>query len=310
MSETCTVKVLDANGTPIQQALISLDDKQGTSDRNGVLDLTVSSNNVHSLRVTRYLYVAESIEFRGTLKDGEWNNALERKQSANQTLLTVRLGRLSLAPTALKSDAELKELISTGKGAGAAVLTTLPADPALKLPERRAYLDHGDTALAVSVAQKILLPEEPPPANSKGWEKVRTVSSNPPKVDPLSVGRFFWLLCRGPMDPRPADPEDLRPKRPKGGDVEFAIAVWSPHITREKPLDALDIAFYFSPNTGKYHSHYPFGFEKDNGTQEFMHLGTRYLLTQYCFATQLAAQGRQAVLIMPINNYADWGPTS
>ncbi|KAK3387337.1 hypothetical protein B0H63DRAFT_558879 [Podospora didyma] len=55
-------------------------------------------------------------------------------------------------------------------------------------------------------------------------------SSQP--VDLMNLGRFFWLLYPG---------------KPSGN--QYAVAVWSPNINHQGPLELLDMVMFFSPHT-------------------------------------------------------------
>jgi hypothetical protein len=76
------------------------------------------------------LYVAETVEFRGSIiSTGQWNNALMvRSVVAGRVLLTIRLGRLDVAPTVLKPESEVNAIASKHGDAHAALLFDLPRD--------------------------------------------------------------------------------------------------------------------------------------------------------------------------------------
>src|ERR1700738_4401678 len=99
------VIVLNCNGAAVQGASVVLDATQGTTDVTGALSFSVieTTNATHILAITHPYYVAERVEFRGTLSAGQFNNALlTRTSDTGRMMLTVRIGRLEVAPTALK----------------------------------------------------------------------------------------------------------------------------------------------------------------------------------------------------------------
>src|SRR5213076_3025099 len=58
----------------------------------------------------------------------------------------------------------------------------------------------------------------------------------------MELGRFFWLMHPG----RPNEPQ-------------YVVAVWSPNINHDGPLELLDMVVFFSPHTAGYGARYPFG---------------------------------------------------
>src|SRR5437764_14248124 len=106
-TESCTISVLDANGAAIEGATVTLDTASGSTDASGLVRVTVPASNSHTLNVSHPYYVSERVEFRGALNTGEWNNALLQRSGTSKTLLTIRLGWITVAPTAEKPESEV-----------------------------------------------------------------------------------------------------------------------------------------------------------------------------------------------------------
>jgi hypothetical protein len=91
----------------------------------------------------------------------------------------------------------------------------------------------------------------------------------------MELGRFFWLMHPG----RPNEPQ-------------YVVAVWSPNINHDGPLELLDMVVFFSPHTAGYGARYPFGLfgmlpDPKAADQQYMTLGAKYLLQEYGFAYNL-----------------------
>jgi hypothetical protein len=285
MSEMCNIVAIDANGTPVKAAFVVLDNAQGTTDGKGTMaDISVAANVTHILTISHPYYVTETVQFLGPIRTGTWNNSLfERTVQTDRTVITVRLGRCISAPTVLMPRSEYAKLAAIGGDPHKALLYKHPSGGL-------AYQYQSNAALAVQLAEEILLPDSPPPPTADGWDRFRSHIS--PPADIAAQGRFFWLLY--PNSPQP----------------QYAVAVWSPNIDRAKPLDKLDTIVFYSPHTAEYTATYPFGMKKGTEKapdQQYMSLGFKYLLN-YGFIYGLVARKRQAVIIMPICNHGKWGP--
>ena len=96
-------------------------------------------------------------------------------------------------------------------------------------------------------------------------------------------------------------------------DPQYTVAVWPPNINHDGPLELLDMVVFFSPHTGSYTTSYPFRLlpnTKAPPDQQYMTLGSKYLLQEYGFAYNLIARRRQAVMITPMCKAGKWGPYS
>jgi hypothetical protein len=286
---TCVVAVRDANNVPVADATVTLDD---VTNSGGTTVFVIQNKPTHTLTVEAPDYVTETARFNGTLDLGEWDNALlSRSVDQGRIALTMRLGRLDVAPTVTIPKDGIKKLADARADAQAVLLDTLPRSPFGAWP---VYRSHFLDPYAVWLTSTTLLPPPPPLVGAQGWARF-TGGPADPKADPMESGRFFWLQHRN------------------SSSSTFAVAVWSRNINHEGPLEALDMFVFFSPTTAAYKAKYPFGVipgEKQGSDpdQQYMSLGSKYLLEQYGFAYELIARKRQAVLVMPICRHGDWGP--
>ncbi|PVH70219.1 hypothetical protein DL98DRAFT_577970 [Cadophora sp. DSE1049] len=289
-----TLKIFDANNDPIDGVSIILDAKTGSTNSNGIFSISGIDidRNFHYLSISHPYYTIEFVEFRGSLRDGEYNNPLLQRSLASGNIeLTIYLGRLYTAPTIFKENIEVNALAVTGSNLPGALTFKLPND---RYSHTYSYRGQWLDPLAIELAEKRILPDVQPAVTDKGWRRFRSAPANPP-TDIQALGRFFWLLHPG----SPKDPQ-------------FAVAVWSPNINHDGPLDPLDMVVFFSPHTRDYPAKYPFGLVKKTnpGDQQYMTLGKKYLLDEYGFAYNLIARRRRAVMVMPICNKGSWGPYS
>ncbi|KAM6513257.1 hypothetical protein FALCPG4_015704 [Fusarium falciforme] len=290
MDTTITVTILDANDIPVRDTSISLNGLLlGKTDKDGVYTFSLSDHGspYDFLYISHVHYVSEKVGFRGSISKGEWDNALvSRTVETGRAHLRVYLGRLHAAPTELRSDEEVQAILASRRNLEAALLFKLPRDQNLQ-----AYRGQWNDPLPVELGAEKVLPEHPPTPADKGWQRFRSFPANP-AADVMTLGRFFWMLYPG---------------QPK--DDQYAVAIWSPKIDHQGPLHLLDFVVFFSPDTGWYRARYPFGLVPP-GDQQYMTLGKRYLLDEFGFAYNLTAQGRQAVMVMPICKAGNWGPFS
>jgi hypothetical protein len=290
----CIVAVEDANGVWVGDATVTLDDTMLVTDADGnVTFLFLDTNSLkHSLIVAAPGYVAEKATFKGPLETGEWNNSLLRRTvMPDRTILTMRLGRLDVAPTTLLADDALQKLAVAKGDAQGALLFPLPRSPSMSWP---AYRFHWLEPQPVWLVDTNLLPPALVPGAS-GWSRF-TGHAADPAADIMSRGRFFWLMHRG------------APQGDNSGTTSsYAVAVWSPNINRDLPVEGLDMVVFFSPSTDGFVAKYPFGV-LPGPDQQYMSLGAKYLLEQYAFTYNLIARGRQAVIVMPISPHGSWGP--
>ncbi|OCK91451.1 uncharacterized protein K441DRAFT_679663 [Cenococcum geophilum 1.58] len=196
-----TLRVLDTNNTAVEGASIILDVKTGNTNESGFLVLSgidIDSKS-HNLSISHPFYVTENVEFRGTLKDGEWNNALvQRKLISGSIQFTIHLGRLDGAPTLFKEDNEVDAMAATGSNLPGALIFKLPND---RYSHYYAYRSQWLDPLPVELGGKKILPDTQPPASAKGWRRFQSAPANPP-TDIQALRRFFWLLHPGsPKDP-------------------------------------------------------------------------------------------------------------
>ncbi|EWZ78945.1 hypothetical protein FOWG_16887 [Fusarium oxysporum f. sp. lycopersici MN25] len=292
MATRIEITVLDANNIPVDGAEITLDGKPITqTDQDGVSTLSANDSNTNnSLVISHTRHITENVRFRGGISTGEWDNALvSRNTVPGRILLRVQLGRLDVAPTELRSNEDIQAILVSHRNLEAALLFNLPRDGRCQ-----AYRFQWNDPLPVEVAEEKILPVNAPTPDLKGWRRFRSTPVNPP-ADPMALGRFFWALYPG---------------QPKGD--QYAVAIWSPNINHEGPLDLLDMVVFFSPHTASYVARYPFGLvpKSDPADQQYMTLGKKYLLDEYGFAYNLIARRRQAVMVMPICKHGNWGPFS
>jgi hypothetical protein len=285
---SCAFNVINANGEPIEGATVRVGAVLGSTDQNGgwITSLDASPS---SIEIAHLYYVPERVSFNGSLRDADWNNALVRRDniSGDTTTLTVTLGRLDTCPTVELPEPRIE-----------AISKAPPYDPDATLifrPPRfsngaKAYRFQWNDIRTVHVARPALLPDPPYAELPKGWARFL---SDPIEVDLAALGRFFWLQY------------PLRPSSPK-----WVVAIWSPNLSASAPLEALDFVVFFSPHTQSYVAKYPYGLVPDTKPpdQQYMTLGKKYLVDEYCFVPQLLARRNQSVMVMPICNRGEWGP--
>lgn len=282
-----TINAVDANGLPIAGASCAVaGGATATTDPTGSASLSVGGGAV-SISVAHPAFVHEDVAFTDVLY-GTWNNSLVAKvaTSANAVQLRVTLGRCAVAPTVQISEERARDLARTRTDPGGVLLFQPPL-----FPTQWAYRFHWDDPMKIRVAQSRLLPTTTPGAAAHGWDRFAAVTSDPVPI--ADRGRFFWLVY------------------PQSGPSPFVVAIWSPSLAPKTPVPALDYIVYLSPHTGSYTANYPYGLlshGEDPVDQQYMSLGAKYLLKEYCFAYELAAAGNSAVLVMPICRKGDWGP--
>jgi hypothetical protein len=282
-------QVVDANGLPVSGATCSASPgPTATSDADGAATVAVGAGQV-SLTVSHPQYVREDAVF-ADIATGDWNNSLYQKVAATASTITVRVtvGRCAVAPTVEISEDRARALAKAHVDPGGVLLFAPPAFP----PPARAYRFQWNATLKVRLPDARLLPPTAPPSTAHGWDRFQTkTSADVPLGD---RGRFFWLLY------------------PASGPNPFVVAIWSPNLPAPHPLPALDFITFFSPTTGGYAATYPYGLlyagEGKAADQQYMSLGTKYLLAEYGFAYELAARGGAPTLVMPICRRGDWGP--
>jgi hypothetical protein len=289
---TIELTTVDANRYPIKGARIESGLGVSMTDSRGVVTYPVAVTTARPLRlkVTHPSYVTEEVVFAEDLRGGTWNNSLVTREVAGPDVkLQIQLGCLDTAPTLLVEDRDLAAQFARQKDPVAAL--TFHRDPITV-----AYREQWLPTQTIRVAKSTLLPTGPVPDTATGWDRFATDSV---MVNLTNAGRFFWLTY--PQQP------------PSSGLPGFAVAVWSPTLPDERPVEALDIVVLFSPTTAgkpQFRTSYPFGLIQDGGHiyQPYMLLGKRYVTDEFYYAYQLAARGNQAILVMPICAAGDWGP--
>jgi hypothetical protein len=299
MTDSCLVIVLDANDNAIESAVVTLDGETQVTNSDGMVQpFTVKPLPSHLLEVEMKSYVKESVTFNGALHIASWNNSLvSRMLTPYRTELIIRLGRLIAAPTERKTDAEVKAMAKVQQNAEKVIIS----------PNGLSGYRNILRDLSIWRVESDLLPSAPPPPTKVGWEKFSGVEVIP-AVEAGRKGRFILLLNND--DPM-AQPSNQR---------TFAVAVWSPNIDQDTPLASMDMIVFFSPTTyGLFPGvKYPFGMgylppRPDHpgprkAAQCYLAVASSYLLDFYCFVYMLAARGRQAVVVMPLDNNGDRGP--
>ena len=166
MTTIFNISVLDANGIAIEGAFITLDSQNEITDKDGLVTLSGhdGENDPHIVQISHPYYVAETVEFRGGIGIGQWNNALMvRSVVASRVSLTIRLGRLNVAPTVLKSESEVNAMASKKGDPHASLLFDLPRDSSYQ-----AYRFQWNNPVAVELMEDKALPEKAPLPEAKG----------------------------------------------------------------------------------------------------------------------------------------------
>jgi hypothetical protein len=302
---TVDVLVLDANNAVVGDAWVMLDAVPQPVELSGITTFSNVSRTAtsHTIEVDAPFYTIETAEFHGSLDTGEWNNALlSRTVIDDRVLLTMRLGRLDVAPNAgKKTEAEIRDMSARNVDARGVVLEVLKITPAGSPGPWTTYIGQQREPQGVYLTDGIVLAPAKPAPDKKSWFKFNGHVASPP-VDPLNEGRLFWLVNGGSS-------------RTKGGGQtpKFAVAVWARNHDTATPVDALDMIVYFTPTTGGWAARYPFGMWLNTGPppvamQQFMDLGVRYMFSRMGSVHQLVGRGRKAVIVMPMNRYGDRGP--
>ncbi|MDI1478671.1 hypothetical protein [Polyangium sp. y55x31] len=118
-------------------------------------------------------------------------------------------------------------------------------------------------------------------------------------VDPSTQGRFRWVEYGK-------------------GTQRFAVAIWIPEVYfANNTTSKLDFIVFYSPTTNlpQYTlprgQQYPYGLKGTDPWQPYIAgLGQSYLFNAHFLSYQLLAAQKRAVLVMPINNFGEWGPFS
>jgi hypothetical protein len=293
LARSTTITVVDADLVPIAGARVALlkGSLLGATDEKGVLMLPAASGRPLQLTIAQQGFVTENVAFGPDLESGVWDNSLVRRRvGPNSVDLKVVLGRCAAAPTTVVTDSDLGKL-SAGQTSdpGAALLFHPP-----RFPDVFAYRGHWLDPLRIRVANEELLPVAAAALTQKGWDRFNTQISDPLQI--AERGRFFWLVY---------------PESRKAGEQQYVVAVWSPNLDADQPLQALDMVVFFSPHTAAYVGNYPFGVVGAKGAppvQPYIELGRKYLLDEYGFVYDLIARGIAATVVMPICRHGDWGP--
>ncbi|MDI3289053.1 hypothetical protein [Polyangium sp. 15x6] len=140
------------------------------------------------------------------------------------------------------------------------------------------------------------------------WKRLNAgPSPEYPHPNPSKEGHFRWLEF-GP------------------GKRKYLVAIWVPKAYFTQPTTKFDFIVMQSPTTKgktrpddgyalKPHHTYPYGLNDPTFTkrktahQPFLStLGQEYLFERLNLTPQLIAANRKAIIVLPINNYGDWGP--
>lgn len=286
---SCRVNVINANSEPVEGATVSVGTMSGSTDQHGRWTTTVDPEAPVSIEVSHTYYVSEKAGFKGPLQHISWDNSLVRRDSAiSDVTLTATLGRIDTCPTLELQESRIE-----------AIAKVPPYDPTAALlfrPPRfsnrtKAYRYQWNDIRTVQAAHSALLPDAHA-GLPKGWARFL---SDAIKVDIAALGRFYWVQY------------PLRPGSPK-----WVVAIWSPNLSANTALDALDFVVFFSPHTLSYVAKYPYGLVPGTKPpdQQYMTLGKKYLVDEYFFVQQLLARRNRSVMVMPICNRGDWGPVT
>jgi hypothetical protein len=278
------VAVVDANGLPVADALVNGPGaEQVRTGADGRAVLQANPAGPLTVAVAHARYVTESVSLGSLDPNAVSDNPLATPRGFG---LTLRLGRMAPTLAVEKPEAELKQLAAKGADAGAPLLFHPP-----RFPRLRAYNAHWNDERDVHVARATLLPDGPHAGRPAGWRRFK---SDVRRVDVAALGRFFYLA----WGDRPAAPEQL-------------VAVYSPNLANETPLDALDFVVFFSPGTWKFVPRFPYGLDRGVGVkQPYLDLGVKYLVNEYFYVLQLLAHRNRAAVVMPICKRGQYGPVA
>jgi hypothetical protein len=228
-------------------------------------------------------HVTESVSLGSLDPNAASDNPLATPRGSG---LTLRLGRMAPTLAVEKPEVELKQLAAKGADPGAPLLFRPP-----RFPRLRAYNWHWNDEREVHVARETLLPDGPHAGRPAGWQRFQ---NDVQRVDVAALGRFFYLA----WGDRPAAPEQL-------------VAVYSPNLASQVPLEALDFVVFFSPGTWHFAPRFPYGLDRGTGVkQPYLDLGVKYLVNEYFFVYQLLAHRNRAVAVMPICKRGNYGPAA
>ena len=278
------IAVVDANGLPVAGALVNGPGaEQVTTGPDGRAVLHASLTGPLTVAVAHARYLTESVSLSSLDPNAVNDNPLATPHGAG---LTLRLGRMAPTRAVEKPEAELRQLAAKGADAGAPLLFHPP-----RFRHLRAYHGHWNDTRDIHVARATLLPDGPHTGRPAGWQRFQ---NDVQRVDVAALGRFFYLA----WGDRPAAPEQL-------------VAVYSPNLANEAPLDALDFVVFFSPGTWSYVPRFPYGLDRGaDAIQPYLNLGVKYLVNEYFYVFQLLAHRNRAVAVMPICKRGDYGPAA
>jgi hypothetical protein len=288
MAFKCTITTADVNGTPIANALVRLGEAGGATAADGRCELAIA-NQVHipQIFVSHANFAAERITLTGDIRSENWDNPLAvRTMHGPDVVFDVTLGRLDTCPVKLLSPEALKSVMQGKARDPHAALEWRPP----RFPQTRAYIDHWNGELDCYVAAPELLPEKSVDPKAEGWNRFEYTLAKGLLMGEL--GRFFWLEYAA----RQSDPK-------------YLVAVFSPHLPDPQPVQALDFVVFLSPTTADFTATHPYGLIYEAAPfQEYLKLGSKYLLNDFYFVPQLLARKNRAITVMPICRNGDWGP--
>jgi hypothetical protein len=270
---------------------------QGSSDARGRFVISPMPAEAFTVEASHGSYLSEQVEVSSSASGGArtWDNPV---CTLTPSALVVRLSRLRAAPTTAVSNADLEKK-SPYNPQSAFTWIDNNGNPTGR------YLAMFNDPRSVFTAASPLLPEKP----GDGWGRLNH-DKEPAQIDPSRSGDLVWLEWGlGQTEPR------------------LAVAAWLPRFRGATP-STLDVVIVFSPNTQTkdraypadafpWLHDYPYAATKRNAppgspplplVQPYLGLAHRYLFLERWLLYQLAAAGKQAVVVFPLQPYGDWGP--
>ncbi|MED1914206.1 hypothetical protein P4V64_02705 [Bacillus thuringiensis] len=284
-----TIQVKDVTGTLISGANVLCESieghRSGKTDTHGQVILGTMPAEEFMIEVTHPLYLEESVHVVPPKGSGfsVWDNPV--CIFSPPATVIVLMSRIRTASSFPISNDEMKRRKSFNPNGAFTWI-----DHAGNRTQRYLAM-FNEEALFVPVSHP-LFPTKP----TEGWGRFH--HNEPVKINPSRMGDLFWLEWGvGDKSPR------------------LLVAVWVPR-RRGVTLSKLDFVIFFTPNTAipeKFPARkeeYPYMSWKigDILVQPYLGLGHRYLFREKWLAYQLLAAKRQAVLVVPIQPYGDWGP--
>jgi len=297
--------VSTADGVPIVGAEVTLgNDSPATTDSTGSLQLTPSANTF-TINVSMLDYLSQ-VTTVVVADDGSmtWDDpGTSVSNSAGQTMVVIRLGRLVPAPAVATTGKDLDNntlaIPANTKNPSSYIV---PLQNTFTVEQGQyAFLFAGERRFWAALGPTIV--RDP---GKSGWDALSGTSSS---ITPNMSALFTWLEWAPPG----GSPTSLN---------RYLLGIWRPRSSVVPGIAPRDAIVFFTPNTADsrgyladqapYRKNYPYALNAADGSttvlaQRYVTLGLRYIFNEKFLAYQLLAAARDMLLIVAIQPAAQWG---